>query len=103
MLHILILEARIKQLAVKKNAPPVYIELLPSSPRVLLRDYPEIANRLFNAQQLPVISPLNHTAIDAIRGRINMRGGKKTGLGGDATTSAQSMVMQGLYTHARCM
>jgi len=102
VLHILILEARIKQLAVKKNAPPVYIELLPSSPRVLLRDYPEIANRLFNAQQLPVISPLNHSAIDAIKGRINMRGGKKGGGGGDAA-STQSMMVQGLYTHARCM
>jgi len=100
VLYILILEVRIKQLAVKKNAPPVYIELLPPSPRDLLRDYPEIASRLFNAQQLPVTSPLNQTAIDAIRARINMRGGKKGG--GDAP-STQSMMVQGLYTHARCM
>ena len=63
-----------KQL-VNKQMPEPYIEVLPTTPRLLLRDYPEVAKLVFSADNLPVPSPLNATAIHMVRSKIHTRGG----------------------------
>lgn len=67
-------QGRIKQLS-KTISVPDYVEVLPASPRDLLRSHPEVANMLFDAENLPVPSPLNQTLVAQVRAMMVLRGG----------------------------
>jgi hypothetical protein len=66
-------QVRIKQL-ITSDMSPLYIEKLPPTPRDLLRQFPDLAVRLFSAEDPPVSCPLDLTALQAVRSKIKMRG-----------------------------
>jgi hypothetical protein len=65
-------QARIKQLA--SQDPPVYCLVLPGSPLEYLRDYPQLAARMFDENNLPVANKINMTLYEQVRSRIVKRG-----------------------------
>jgi hypothetical protein len=69
----------------------VYILQLPATPRQLLRDFPEVASKLFSAENLPVSSLLNVPLIAMVRSKIILRGNSKDA----SSTSASNSLMQG--------
>ena len=67
-------KARVKQLYRKE--PVVYIQALPATPAEFVRQYRDFALTVFSREEPPVSCPLNMMMVEAIRSRINMRGGK---------------------------
>ena len=100
-----------KQLAVGYTGED-YIVLLPPSPAHLLTQYPRVAARLFDKDNLPVRSPLCADAVAFVRSKINLRPNRgnsnqlwraEPGVsrGGNAQMTPQ-MMFTGLRKHA-CM
>jgi hypothetical protein len=102
-----LLQARLKQLAQSQKLPEgmPFIELLPATPLQLLRQYPQIAGRVFSEKNLPVTSPLNVHAVAFVRGRMSLRG---PGASAAISNSSQGVTMQGqpcmhvVYTFVLC-
>ena len=67
-------QARVKALA-KSSKVEDYIVTLPSSPAMLLSTFPRIARVAFDAENLPMASPINSTLVDFLESKITMRGG----------------------------
>ena len=68
------IKLRVKQLYRKE--PVVYIQALPATPAEFVRQYRDFALTVFSREEPPVSCPLNMVMVEAIRSRINMRGGK---------------------------
>ena len=68
-------QARIKLMAGKRAVSEQLIEVLPPTPKDLLRTNPDLAKDVFSAQRLPVTCPLSAHVILLARGKIKMRGG----------------------------
>ena len=69
------MQARVKTLA-KNCKVDDYIEILPASPATLLRSFPRVAHGAFDANNLPVTSPLNGASVDFLASKITIRGGQ---------------------------
>ena len=96
---------RIKQLAEGRSKEEDYITILPPSPTDLLVQYPRVAARLFDGDNLPVASPLNPDLVSFIRKKITLRPNRLTIAvaqtdGGRDRPMTPAMMMAGLRKHA---
>ena len=96
---VIICKARIKQL-ITARMPDIYIRTLPASPVQLLRDWPDVAQKVFSAAAPPVSSPFNEAAIRMVRSKIVMRGGRASvPVPGATAESSQMQLMTGSNMH----
>jgi hypothetical protein len=72
-LNSIIYQAAIKKLAVKV-IDDNFLQVLPPTPRDLLRLRPDIARSVYSAARLPMSSPLDQIVVGIVRSRINLRG-----------------------------
>ena len=70
-------KSRLKQLY--KSEPPVFIQKLPASPGQFVAEHRDFALTLFSREDPPVSCPLSAAAMEGVKSRVNMRGGKNKG------------------------